>query len=132
MSDDPEFVRYRIEAATVDGRPMPPGEAEFRIVGRLVPERFEPWSSAAADARFRIQDWAGPYPPQDVVFEHRAVLVSGRMTARFWPVRGTYAEALTDAQSADSEGAGVWYCESRVAHGWKRAAMVHPVSGEPV
>ena len=102
MSADPEFVRYRIDAATVDGRPMPEGEAEFRIVGRLVAEPFTPASGDAAEVRFRIADWAGPYPPQDVVFEHRAVLVSDGMADRYGDVRGTYAEALADAESGSA------------------------------
>lgn len=129
MSDDPEFVRYRIMAATVDGRPMPEGDAEFRIIGRI--EEPPADCAEAVEFVFRIADWAGPYQPQDVVFEHRGVLVSDGMADRLGDVRGTYSEALADAQNAGA-GVGVWYCESRVAHVWKRAAMVHPVSGEPV
>lgn len=123
---DPKYVRYLIALALIDGPELPPGEVEFRIIGTIAAAEPMAHEFEADDEplRFRVTDWAGPYPPQDVVFEHRAVVPEGTDDPdQYGPLRGTYADALLDLEyhfGVDPRGDDEWFIESRAAHKWKR------------
>jgi hypothetical protein len=109
----PQFTRYRIEAATVDGPLMPPGEAEFRIVGRLTHE-VDPAVVPGADEpmRFTIADWAGPMPAAPPA----VATTTDRGFKHYEDVTTDRGEMVKVYESSSAEGPHLWLQVTGEAH----------------